>query len=84
MCRKEKSFNVTLCKFLSLPFNFFETDIGADVLDLAETMVATADGLVYEPVSGFHFLAQRCSDPWLVMYSCGKEHGNYPTLLLFY
>ncbi|ELK25729.1 Endoplasmic reticulum-Golgi intermediate compartment protein 2 [Myotis davidii] len=26
------------------------SDIGADVLDLAETMVASADGLVYEPV----------------------------------
>lgn len=35
---------------------FFETDVGADVLDLAETMVVSADGLVYEPVSLFHFL----------------------------
>lgn len=31
--------------------NFFYADVGADVLDLAETMVASADGLVYEPVS---------------------------------
>lgn len=28
---------------------WFNTDIGADVLDLAETMVAS-DGLKYEPV----------------------------------
>uniref|UniRef100_A0A8W4F8X2 Endoplasmic reticulum-Golgi intermediate compartment protein n=1 Tax=Sus scrofa TaxID=9823 RepID=A0A8W4F8X2_PIG len=28
---------------------FFNTDVGADVLDLAETMVASTDGLVYEP-----------------------------------
>lgn len=27
-------------------------DVGADVLDLAETMVAS-DGLIYEPVSVF-------------------------------
>ena len=31
--------------------NFFYADVGADVLDLAETMVASANGLVYEPVS---------------------------------
>ena len=34
--------------------NFFYADVGADVLDLAETMVASADGLVYEPVSLIH------------------------------
>lgn len=28
----------------------FDSDVGADVLDLAETMVAS-DGLQYEPVS---------------------------------
>lgn len=33
---------------------FFNTDVGADVLDLAETMVASTDGLVYEPVSLIH------------------------------
>lgn len=33
---------------------FFYADVGADVLDLAETMVASADGLVYEPVSLIH------------------------------
>uniref|UniRef100_A0A8I3S2Z5 Endoplasmic reticulum-Golgi intermediate compartment protein n=1 Tax=Canis lupus familiaris TaxID=9615 RepID=A0A8I3S2Z5_CANLF len=32
------------CKLL-----IFFADVGADVLDLAETMVASADGLVYEP-----------------------------------
>lgn len=43
--------------FSVLLFNFnLETDIGADVLDLAETMVASADGLVYEPVSLLHFV----------------------------
>lgn len=32
-------------------FSLFKIDVGADVLDLAETMVASADGLIYEPVS---------------------------------
>lgn len=35
----------------SIFVSLFKTDVGADVLDLAETMVASADGLVYEPVS---------------------------------
>lgn len=35
-------------------------DVGADVLDLAETMVAS-DGLKYEPVSNIHI---QCSFPF--------------------
>ncbi|NWI99314.1 ERGI2 protein, partial [Crypturellus undulatus] len=34
--------------------------VGADVLDLAETMVASADGLIYEPVINFSFIAKCC------------------------
>lgn len=40
--------------------NFFNADVGADVLDLAETMVASADGLVYEPVSLIHVISVVC------------------------
>lgn len=36
----------------------FCADVGADVLDLAETMVASADGLVYEPVSLIHLVSE--------------------------
>lgn len=36
--------------------SFLYADVGADVLDLAETMVASADGLVYEPVSLIHMV----------------------------
>lgn len=34
--------------------------MGADVLDLAETMVASADGLIYEPVSVFCHAGLAC------------------------
>lgn len=36
--------------------SFLYADVGADVLDLAETMIASADGLVYEPVSLIHMV----------------------------
>lgn len=42
-------FSDHLC--VSIFVSLFKTDVGADVLDLAETMVASADGLIYEPVS---------------------------------
>uniref|UniRef100_A0A670YZB8 Endoplasmic reticulum-Golgi intermediate compartment protein n=1 Tax=Pseudonaja textilis TaxID=8673 RepID=A0A670YZB8_PSETE len=55
---RKKTLNLVkeLDAFPKVPESYIETsasggtDIGADVLDLAETMVATADGLVYEPV----------------------------------
>lgn len=40
---------------------WLHTDIGADVLDLAETMVAS-DGLKYEPVSVIFFHAKNNKD----------------------
>lgn len=49
-----------------MPYNLFKlcvwlnADVGADVLDLAETMVAS-DGLKYEPVSNIHI---QCSFPF--------------------
>ncbi|KAB0393302.1 hypothetical protein E2I00_002055, partial [Balaenoptera physalus] len=53
--KKTLSLVKELDAFPKVPDSYVETsasggtDIGADVLDLAETMVASADGLVYEP-----------------------------------
>ncbi|NWX52743.1 ERGI2 protein, partial [Steatornis caripensis] len=41
--------------------------VGADVLDLAETMVASADGLIYEPVSDSYLLFEKEIDLYLMM-----------------
>uniref|UniRef100_A0A2K6EZG0 Endoplasmic reticulum-Golgi intermediate compartment protein n=1 Tax=Propithecus coquereli TaxID=379532 RepID=A0A2K6EZG0_PROCO len=43
--------------------------VGADVLDLAETMVASADGLVYEPVSLITWMLQ------LIQSRLQEEHS---------
>ncbi|EMP30345.1 Endoplasmic reticulum-Golgi intermediate compartment protein 2 [Chelonia mydas] len=55
---RKKTLNLMkeLDAFPKVPESYVETstsggtDVGADVLDLAETMVVSADGLVYEPV----------------------------------
>ncbi|XP_012496411.1 PREDICTED: endoplasmic reticulum-Golgi intermediate compartment protein 2 [Propithecus coquereli] len=53
--KKTLSLVKELDAFPKVPDSYVETsasggtDVGADVLDLAETMVASADGLVYEP-----------------------------------
>ncbi|ELW72509.1 Endoplasmic reticulum-Golgi intermediate compartment protein 2 [Tupaia chinensis] len=53
--KKTLSLVKELDAFPKVPKSYVETsasggtDVGADVLDLAETMVASADGLVYEP-----------------------------------
>lgn len=44
-------FLLVLDHLCDLIFLCVKIDVGADVLDLAETMVASADGLIYEPVS---------------------------------
>lgn len=46
--------------YASIFFSLFKPDVGADVLDLAETMVASADGLIYEPVSVFCHAGLAC------------------------
>ncbi|NXS61891.1 ERGI2 protein, partial [Brachypteracias leptosomus] len=50
--------------------------VGADVLDLAETMVASADGLIYEPVSWFlPFYLKRKLVLQLIQSRLQEEHS---------
>lgn len=59
---------------------WFNTDIGADVLDLAETMVAS-DGLKYEPVSVSFFIKELMN---LMLYFTMSKHICFSLISVFF